>query len=143
MTHHRVTRRRSPLARRRLRAQAVRACEKQFLADQVMMFDDDPHESSADEHVLTNREGAAGGRAPAAADAAATEHALRRSRSLLASRCAAPARADDRADAATTLFAEKREGGKGGLDRGPPAGDVRLRPRRLRHARSRLRRRRR
>lgn len=41
---------------------AVRASEKQFLADQVMIFDDDPHESSAENHVLTNREGAAGGR---------------------------------------------------------------------------------
>ena len=42
--------------------QAVRASEKQFLADQVMVFDDDPHETSADEHVRTNREGAAGGK---------------------------------------------------------------------------------
>lgn len=41
---------------------AVRASEKQFLADQVMVFDDDPHEASAENHVLTNREGAAGGR---------------------------------------------------------------------------------
>lgn len=41
---------------------AVRASEKQFLADQVMIFDDDPHEASAENHVLTNREGAAGGR---------------------------------------------------------------------------------
>jgi hypothetical protein len=42
--------------------QAVRASEKAFLADQVMMFDDDPHESSSNEHVRTNREGAAGGK---------------------------------------------------------------------------------
>jgi len=42
--------------------QAVRASEKQFLADQVMIFDDDPHESSTNEHVRTNREGAAGGK---------------------------------------------------------------------------------
>ena len=42
--------------------QAVRASEKKFLADQVMIFDDDPHEASADEHLRTNREGAAGGR---------------------------------------------------------------------------------
>jgi hypothetical protein len=42
--------------------QAVRASEKKFLADQVMIFDDDPHEASSDEHVRTNREGAAGGR---------------------------------------------------------------------------------
>jgi hypothetical protein len=41
---------------------AVRASEKQFLADQVMTFDNDPHESSAEDHVLTNREGAAGGK---------------------------------------------------------------------------------
>ncbi|MDQ3366276.1 MAG: DUF4266 domain-containing protein [Myxococcota bacterium] len=42
--------------------QAVRASEKRFLADQVMVFDEDPHESSSNEHVRTNREGAAGGR---------------------------------------------------------------------------------
>jgi len=42
--------------------QAVRASEKEFLADQVMVFDDDPHETSADDHVKSNREGAAGGR---------------------------------------------------------------------------------
>jgi len=42
--------------------QAVRASEKKFLADQVMIFDDDPQETSADEHLRTNREGAAGGR---------------------------------------------------------------------------------
>jgi hypothetical protein len=41
---------------------AVRASEKEFLADQVMVFDEDPQESQADEHVLSNREGAAGGR---------------------------------------------------------------------------------
>ena len=41
---------------------AVRASEKEFLADQVMIFDDDGQEAAADEHVLTNREGAAGGR---------------------------------------------------------------------------------
>jgi hypothetical protein len=40
---------------------AVRASEKQFLADQVMIFDDDPHDTAAENHVLTNREGAAGG----------------------------------------------------------------------------------
>jgi uncharacterized protein DUF4266 len=40
---------------------AVRASEKQFLADQIMIFDDDPHETSATDHVRTNREGAAGG----------------------------------------------------------------------------------
>jgi hypothetical protein len=42
--------------------QAVRASEKKFLADQIMIFDDDPHETSGDEHVRTNREGAAGGK---------------------------------------------------------------------------------
>ena len=42
--------------------QAVRASEKAFLADQVMVFDEDPHESSSNEHVRTNREGAAGGK---------------------------------------------------------------------------------
>jgi uncharacterized protein DUF4266 len=41
--------------------QAVRASEKQFLADQVMIFDDDPHESAMAEHVRSNREGATGG----------------------------------------------------------------------------------
>ncbi len=41
---------------------AVRASEKQFLADQVMVFDNDPHEASAEDHLLTNREGAAGGK---------------------------------------------------------------------------------
>ena len=40
---------------------AVRATEKQFLADQVLVFDNDPHDASAEDHVLTNREGAAGG----------------------------------------------------------------------------------
>lgn len=42
--------------------QAVRASEKKFLADQVMIFDDDPQETSSEEHLRTNREGAAGGR---------------------------------------------------------------------------------
>jgi hypothetical protein len=41
--------------------QAVRASEKEFLADQVMTFDDDPHETASDDHILGNREGAAGG----------------------------------------------------------------------------------
>jgi Domain of unknown function (DUF4266) len=41
--------------------QAVRASEKQFLADQVMVFDEDPHDAAANEHLRTNREGAAGG----------------------------------------------------------------------------------
>jgi hypothetical protein len=42
--------------------QAVRASEKKFLADQIMIFDEDPHEASTDEHMRTNREGAAGGK---------------------------------------------------------------------------------
>ena len=41
--------------------QAVPAAEKEFLADQVMVFDDDPHEASSDDHIRSNREGAAGG----------------------------------------------------------------------------------
>ena len=41
---------------------AVRASEKEFLADQVMVFDDDGQEAAADDHIMTNREGAAGGR---------------------------------------------------------------------------------
>ena len=41
--------------------QAVRAAEKEFLADQVMVFDDDPHEVASDDHIRSNREGAAGG----------------------------------------------------------------------------------
>ncbi|MBK9031727.1 MAG: DUF4266 domain-containing protein [Myxococcales bacterium] len=40
---------------------AVRPNEKEFLADPVMAFDGDPQEAAADDHVLTNREGAAGG----------------------------------------------------------------------------------
>ncbi len=41
--------------------QAVRASEKQFLADQVMVFDEDPQQAATDEHIRSNREGAAGG----------------------------------------------------------------------------------
>ena len=40
---------------------AVRANEKEYLADPIMVFDQDGQEASADEHVLSNREGAAGG----------------------------------------------------------------------------------
>jgi hypothetical protein len=40
---------------------AVRAAEKEFLADQVMVFDNDPHETASDDHIMSNREGAAGG----------------------------------------------------------------------------------
>ena len=41
---------------------AVRASEKEYLANRVMKFDEDGQESTADEHVLSNREGAAGGK---------------------------------------------------------------------------------
>jgi len=41
--------------------QAVRAAEKEFLADQIMVFDEDPQQASSDEHIRTNREGASGG----------------------------------------------------------------------------------
>ena len=40
---------------------AVRASEKEFLADQIMVFDQDPHATESDDHLMTNREGAAGG----------------------------------------------------------------------------------
>ncbi len=40
---------------------AVRASEKEFLADQVMVFDNDPHETESDTHIMANREGASGG----------------------------------------------------------------------------------
>ena len=41
---------------------AVRASEKEFLADRIMIFDVDGQEVAADEHVITNREGSAGGK---------------------------------------------------------------------------------
>jgi len=41
---------------------AVRATEKEFLADRIMIFDEDSQEASADSHVLSNREGSIGGR---------------------------------------------------------------------------------
>lgn len=40
---------------------AVRASEKEYLADHVMIFDDDPHETASDDHIKSNREGATGG----------------------------------------------------------------------------------
>jgi hypothetical protein len=40
---------------------AVRPDEKEFLADRIMQTDFDAQEAAADEHVLTNREGSAGG----------------------------------------------------------------------------------
>lgn len=42
--------------------QAVRASEKEFLADRIMQFDADGQETAADEHILSNREGSSGGR---------------------------------------------------------------------------------
>src|SRR5690606_20405354 len=44
---------------------AVRASEKEFLADRTMIFDASGQEASADEHIHSNREGAAGGRGTA------------------------------------------------------------------------------
>jgi hypothetical protein len=41
---------------------AVRATEKEFLADQIMSFDQDGQESASDDHVLSNREGSTGGK---------------------------------------------------------------------------------
>jgi hypothetical protein len=41
---------------------AVRANEKEHLADPVMTFDEDGQEAAADDHVLSNREGSSGGR---------------------------------------------------------------------------------
>jgi Domain of unknown function (DUF4266) len=41
---------------------AVRASEKEHLADRTMRFDADGHEAAAEDHVLSNREGATGGR---------------------------------------------------------------------------------
>jgi len=40
---------------------AVRPDEKEYLADRIMQRDFDAQEFSSDEHVLTNREGSAGG----------------------------------------------------------------------------------
>jgi hypothetical protein len=42
-------------------ARAVLPSEKAYLADPIMQFDPDGLEASADDHVLQNREGAAGG----------------------------------------------------------------------------------
>ena len=41
---------------------AVRANEKEHLANPVMTFDEDGQEAAADDHILSNREGSAGGR---------------------------------------------------------------------------------
>lgn len=40
---------------------AVRADEKEFLADRIMQADYDEMETANDQHVLSNREGAQGG----------------------------------------------------------------------------------
>jgi hypothetical protein len=40
---------------------AVRPDEKEYLADRIMQIGFDTQEASSDEHVLTNREGSAGG----------------------------------------------------------------------------------
>jgi hypothetical protein len=42
-------------------ARAVLPSEKAYLADPIMQFDADALEASADQHVHSNREGAAGG----------------------------------------------------------------------------------
>jgi hypothetical protein len=41
---------------------AVRPDEKEYLADRIMQLEADEAESASDEHVLTNREGSAGGK---------------------------------------------------------------------------------
>ena len=41
---------------------AVRPSEKEHLANRIMQFDEDEAETSADEHVLANREGSTGGK---------------------------------------------------------------------------------
>jgi hypothetical protein len=41
--------------------QAVRASEKEFLADQIMVFDSDPQMTAIDDHIKSNREAAEGG----------------------------------------------------------------------------------
>ena len=40
---------------------AVRADEKEYLADRIMQADYDEMETANDQHVLTNREGSTGG----------------------------------------------------------------------------------
>jgi hypothetical protein len=41
---------------------AVRPSEKEHLADRTMRFDQNRQESSADDHIQSNREGSTGGR---------------------------------------------------------------------------------
>jgi hypothetical protein len=40
---------------------AVRADEKEYLADRIMQLDADATETASDQHILANREGSAGG----------------------------------------------------------------------------------
>ncbi len=40
---------------------AVKPSEREYLADRIMRFDAEPQEQAAEQHVLTNREGAMGG----------------------------------------------------------------------------------
>jgi hypothetical protein len=40
---------------------AVRPNEREYLADRIMRFGADPQEEAADQHILSNREGATGG----------------------------------------------------------------------------------
>jgi hypothetical protein len=42
-------------------ARAVLPSEKAYLADPIMQFGSDPLETAADAHIMSNREGAAGG----------------------------------------------------------------------------------
>lgn len=42
-------------------ARAVLPSEKAYLADPIMQFEADPLEAAADAHIMSNREGAAGG----------------------------------------------------------------------------------
>ena len=41
---------------------AVRPSEKEHLADRTMRFGANKHETASDEHVMSNREGATGGK---------------------------------------------------------------------------------
>jgi Domain of unknown function (DUF4266) len=40
---------------------AVKPNEREYLADRIMRFDSDPQAEAAEQHILTNREGAMGG----------------------------------------------------------------------------------
>jgi len=39
----------------------VKPHQRELLADRIMQLDGDPQETAADEHILSNREGATGG----------------------------------------------------------------------------------